>query len=83
MRLLKGKSLLTSILKIAWNAVIYSIWCERNRRIFQHRPRTVQVIVQQVKDIVRLRLTELNPVAADTVNVNLVQLWNLDSHILS
>ncbi|XP_039019830.1 uncharacterized protein LOC120151446 [Hibiscus syriacus] len=31
----KGKSLLTTILKLSWTAFIYSLWQERNQRIFQ------------------------------------------------
>ncbi|XP_039025894.1 uncharacterized protein LOC120159364 [Hibiscus syriacus] len=31
----KGKSLLTTILKISWNAFIYFLWQERNHRFFQ------------------------------------------------
>ncbi|KAK5820339.1 hypothetical protein PVK06_025386 [Gossypium arboreum] len=31
---LKGKSLLTLILKLAWNAFVHLIWAERNRRQF-------------------------------------------------
>ena len=31
---IKGKVLITKILKIGWNAYIYCIWKERNKRVF-------------------------------------------------
>ena len=34
---LKGKALISNLLKIAWNALIYSIWRERNCRIFAQK----------------------------------------------
>ncbi|XP_039041867.1 uncharacterized protein LOC120180650 [Hibiscus syriacus] len=38
----KGKSLLTTILKLARCAFIYTLWEERNRRIFQGRTRSLE-----------------------------------------
>ncbi|XP_039024388.1 uncharacterized protein LOC120157270 [Hibiscus syriacus] len=36
----KGKSLLTMIMKIALNALTYTLWEERNQRVFQNRTRS-------------------------------------------
>ncbi|XP_039054052.1 uncharacterized protein LOC120196280 [Hibiscus syriacus] len=48
----KGKSLLTYILKIAYNALIYSLWEERNKRIFQERSRTIEDLIHAIKKMV-------------------------------
>ncbi|XP_039040922.1 uncharacterized protein LOC120179382 [Hibiscus syriacus] len=48
----KGKSLISTILKIAWIAYIYLIWEERNRRIFQGMNRNVDQLLKNIKELV-------------------------------
>ncbi|XP_039040784.1 uncharacterized protein LOC120179189 [Hibiscus syriacus] len=48
----KGKSLLTTILKISWTAYIYILWEERNYRIFQGRNRTIEDMIKAIKEAV-------------------------------
>ena len=43
---LKGKSLSSTILRIAWNAAIYFIWIERNKRIYQEKEGTMTQMEQ-------------------------------------
>ncbi|PPS16729.1 hypothetical protein GOBAR_AA03848 [Gossypium barbadense] len=52
---LKGKSLLTIILKLAWNSHIHIIWKER-REFFQRLSSTKKDIVQNIKAIVKVSL---------------------------
>ncbi|XP_039055390.1 uncharacterized protein LOC120198064 [Hibiscus syriacus] len=52
----KGKSLITIILKILWNAFIYSLWQERNRRMFQGRSRTVDIMLKEIIEVVSIML---------------------------
>ncbi|XP_039045799.1 uncharacterized protein LOC120185725 [Hibiscus syriacus] len=54
----KGKSLLTMVMKIVLNALIYIIWDERNKRVFQGRSRSVEEIFKAIKDII---IFVLNP----------------------
>ncbi|KAE8716557.1 L-tryptophan--pyruvate aminotransferase 1 [Hibiscus syriacus] len=58
----KGKSLLTSIMKIAWCTFIYTVWEERNMRLFQGRARSVEEMLNSIKEIVgaQLRNRDLN-----------------------
>ena len=37
---LKGKALISVLLRAAWNAFIYHKWKERNSRIFTHKAAT-------------------------------------------
>ncbi|XP_039031707.1 uncharacterized protein LOC120166517 [Hibiscus syriacus] len=53
----KGESLLTTVLKIAWSALIYSLWEERNARLFKGNSRSAAQILSAIKDIVVLTFT--------------------------
>ena len=49
MQRLKGKSLTSTILRIAWQSVIYYTWKERNQRIHNGKMGTVMQTVEQIK----------------------------------
>nr|GEX45278.1 RNA-directed DNA polymerase, eukaryota, reverse transcriptase zinc-binding domain protein [Tanacetum cinerariifolium] len=65
-----------SILQRLWlGATVYIVWQERNLRMFQNRSRTVDVVCNIVKDVVRLRILSLslNP----SIQVyEATELWN-------
>ncbi|KAE8655850.1 Cinnamyl alcohol dehydrogenase 6 [Hibiscus syriacus] len=67
---LKGK-VLTTILKISWNAFIYYLWHERNQRIFRGRFRAVDAILKDVIDTVGIRLRDKAINKLDIINFNL------------
>ncbi|XP_039022800.1 uncharacterized protein LOC120155318 [Hibiscus syriacus] len=73
----KGKSLITFILKIAWSAFIYTIWQERNQRIFQHRSRSAEILLTEIIDAVRFCLRGKNINRLDSTNLNLCNAWGL------
>ncbi|XP_039034030.1 uncharacterized protein LOC120170067 [Hibiscus syriacus] len=73
----KGKSLLTTILKLAWCARIYALWEERNRRIFQGCSRSADDILIAIKEIVGIQLRGRNINRMDSVNINLCNLWGI------
>ncbi|XP_039022993.1 uncharacterized protein LOC120155527 [Hibiscus syriacus] len=73
----KGKSLLTSIMKIAWCAFIYKVWEERNRRIFQGKFRTVEDLLGSIKEIVGLQHMNRDFNRLDNVNMLLCNNWNI------
>ncbi|KAE8710260.1 hypothetical protein F3Y22_tig00110325pilonHSYRG00092 [Hibiscus syriacus] len=52
----ESKSLLTLILKIAWNAFIYYIWEERNYRIFRGINSDYEGICADIREVVRTKL---------------------------
>ncbi|XP_039024361.1 uncharacterized protein LOC120157217 [Hibiscus syriacus] len=74
----KGKSLLIIILKLAWTAFIYSVWEERNRRIFRGESRTIDQVIRVIKDFVRIKLSDRNLNRTDGVNINLCNYWGID-----
>ncbi|KAE8697193.1 hypothetical protein F3Y22_tig00110627pilonHSYRG00026 [Hibiscus syriacus] len=75
----KGKSLLTLIMKIAFNATVYMIWEERNKRVFQQRARSAEDIIQAIKNTVSLILrgncTFNSPAAASFMIQSQQDLW--------
>ncbi|XP_039022010.1 uncharacterized protein LOC120154283 [Hibiscus syriacus] len=73
----KGKSLLTFILKIAWSAFIYTVWQERNQRIFQKRSRSAENLLNEIIDVVRFSLRGKNFNRLDSTNLNLCNVWGL------
>ncbi|KAL4340919.1 hypothetical protein GQ457_08G001550 [Hibiscus cannabinus] len=74
---LKGKSLLSSILRIAWSACIYLIWIERNARMYSDSMSSVEDIFADVKTIIRIRLSNRNINKTDHINSQLCTIWGL------
>ena len=83
MNKLKGKALISNLLKIAWNALIYSIWRERNCRIYAQKTGTSEQILSNVKEVVRHRLGRMKNVKNDTVNNFLYRSWGLHDSIFT
>ena len=78
---MKGKSLKSAILRIAWNAVVYFTWIERNKRIYQSKEGTLMQVMEQIKEVVRIRLIGLQHVKFDSINFSLYNSWNLTQSI--
>ena len=73
----KGKSLISNILRLAWNASIYHIWKERNGRMHGQTFAAPNQIVQHIQDDIRLRLISLKSITNDAVNCLLCHNWGL------
>ena len=74
---IKGKTLITRILKIGWNAYIYCIWKERNSKVFVQTEESAEQILEQIKISVRFRLAGLRDVATNSINISLCRSWGL------
>ena len=79
---LKGRALIFIIPHMVWNACIYQIWRERNYRLFIKKEETIAKVIDQVKDVVKIRLYGLRSIAADSVSRNLCDAWNLNTILL-
>ncbi|KAE8724788.1 hypothetical protein F3Y22_tig00009942pilonHSYRG00285 [Hibiscus syriacus] len=73
----KGKSLISTILKLAWCANIYVLWEERNRRIFKGCSRTADELLNNIRDFVGIKLSGKNINRLDYVNSNLCTSWEI------
>ena len=74
---LKGKSLITLLIRIGWNAFIYNIWQERNMRIFRKKEAAKEQIIECIKEAVKYRLARLKKIAVDSINTSLQRSWGL------
>ena len=68
---LKGKALISTLLRVGWNAFVYHIWRERNCRIFQHKAASSMKILEDISEVMKYRLVRLSKVKADVVNIAL------------
>ena len=75
---LKGRSLISIILTVAWRAFVYLIWKERNQRMYNQRAETISCLLEHIKSIVRIKLSKLENIAEDLVNRSLCQSWGLN-----
>ncbi|XP_039015373.1 uncharacterized protein LOC120145660 [Hibiscus syriacus] len=73
----KGKSLIVKVLKLAWVGHVYCIWRERNNRLFGGRARSVDDVLQDIKDAVRIRMMGKPINRADSRNIALCTSWGL------
>ncbi|XP_039007586.1 uncharacterized protein LOC120135385 [Hibiscus syriacus] len=74
----KCKSLLITILKLAWCAFLYSLWEERNRRLFKGNSRNEAEILKAIKEIVGIQLRGRNISRLDSVNNTLCKNWSIE-----
>ena len=72
---LKGKALISIVLKVGWNAFIYHVWRERNNRWFKQIEEEKEHIMEKIKEVVRHRTAKLRNVATDLVNMALHRSW--------
>ena len=56
MQKLKGKAMISTLMKVAWTAYIYYVWRERNARVFGHKEETGEQVLCHIKEAVRVRL---------------------------
>ena len=81
MQRIKGKALISILLRISWSAYIYLVWKEHNCRLNQHTEKTPKQVLEHVKDIIRLRLAGLKEVKHEKVNDLLCRNWRLSYQI--
>ncbi|XVE94636.1 hypothetical protein REPUB_Repub02eG0026000 [Reevesia pubescens] len=74
---LKGKSLITLILKLAWHAHLYLVWKERNSKFFGGKCSTPVQVVAQIKNLVCGRLDKLKRIHSDSINIRLCLEWGI------
>ncbi|XP_039026285.1 uncharacterized protein LOC120159816 [Hibiscus syriacus] len=76
----KGKSLLSTVMRNALNALVYLLWEERNKRLYQGRTRPVNELLKNIKSIVCLQLNGRKYNRVDNANLTLYKHWGIDDH---
>ena len=74
---IRGKAMITTLLRVGWSAFIYHIWKERNCRLFQHKEETTLKILEDIMKVTWYRLAKLKKVEADEINIKLQKSWGL------
>ena len=80
--MLKGKALISILLRIAWSVLIYHVWRKRNSRLYSHNAESYTKVMEKIKEEVRFRMAGLKGVEADYVNCTLCNNWGLFDFIL-
>ena len=73
---IKGRKLVSAILRIAWRGCIYHVWRERNRRLYGNATETYQKAFEQIKEAVRIKLAGMK-FSATAANGRLCNGWGL------
>ena len=60
LRRLKGKALITNLLKVGWSAFRYHIWKERNSRIFKQKKEDAEHILDHINTKIHYRFVGLS-----------------------
>ena len=79
----KGKTLISIVLRMAWKACIYNIWCERNRRLHNGMAETSLQLLDRIKEVLRIRLVGLEKVAEDDINRALCCNWGFTFELIA
>ncbi|XP_039025229.1 uncharacterized protein LOC120158476 [Hibiscus syriacus] len=74
---LKRKSLIVKVLKLAWACHVYCIWKEINNMLFGGSTRSVDVVLLDIKEAVRVRLMGKFINTTDPRNVALCASWGI------
>ncbi|XP_038998866.1 uncharacterized protein LOC120124224 [Hibiscus syriacus] len=74
---LKGKSIKVRIMKLAWTGLLYFVWEERNHRLFRGLTRSVDIVVNSIKEVVRAKLCRFGCPRIEDVNSHLYLNWGL------
>lgn len=74
---LRGDSSTGTIRKLSLNAYIYHIWVERNRRIFTQKALPTHVLLQRIREDVRLKLVSVDAQMEENIQNRVLSLrWN-------
>ncbi|KAE8672619.1 hypothetical protein F3Y22_tig00111837pilonHSYRG00775 [Hibiscus syriacus] len=74
-QLLRGKSLIVQVTKLAFASHVYCIWRERNARLFGGRGRSVGELLNDIQEIIHICFQIWSNSRADSKNVSLCTSW--------
>ena len=79
---IKGKVLISMVLKMAWKAFIYFVWCEMNKRMHNGLSETTQQLLNKIKNVVCIKLDGLTKIARDDINRLICSNWGLSVEMI-
>ena len=66
---LKGRALISLLMRIAWSAYIYYVWKKWNSRIHTHKIESSEQVVMHIKEVIRFHFAKLRNIRTDSVNI--------------
>ncbi|XVF78836.1 hypothetical protein PTKIN_Ptkin14bG0169200 [Pterospermum kingtungense] len=78
----RGKALISGLLRSAWCAYMYFIWQERNGREHGQQHHEVEYVFEQIQWTVRIRCSQKKNTARDPINSLLLRNWSITESIL-
>ena len=72
---MKGKSMRSIVLRLAWKAFIYHVWRERNSRKNTQNSQSSTQIFEQIKGVICIKIAELKGAAESTTNREFIHNW--------
>ena len=78
---LKGKSLGCYTRKLAFTVTVYSIWRERNNRIFCKELKPEEVVIKDINNLVRDRLLSLRNLEKYKEDNWFLRTWNISEAV--
>lgn len=76
----KGKSVSAIVNKIVLGTLVYLIWKERNKRLFQSQIRSLRQFIDLVEEVVRFKIMTLK-VRRNTRVTQLLERWNISTRV--
>ena len=70
----KGRSLSSTVLRLAWKALIYHVWRERNGRLHNQSSQTANHIFEQIKGMICIKIAGLKGGTESASNGQLSQI---------
>lgn len=72
---MKGKSLLSIVLRLAWAAFLYHVWLERNCKLHKQIFHTDLQVLEQIQWDVGVKVSQLKNYARNPINLLLLMNW--------
>ncbi|GKV47115.1 hypothetical protein SLEP1_g54040 [Rubroshorea leprosula] len=75
----RRKYLLSILIKLSWNATIYNIWMERNKRVHLQLFRSESTILHEIQFEVRARMLEFARPRCSSLPMAIAIQWGLET----
>ena len=79
---LKRKNLGNYIKKLCFNVSVYSLWNERNGRIFRKEFKPEEIVIQEITNLVRNRIVSMKNIKRSNEDQGIMGEWKLPDSIL-
>ena len=76
-----GKSFCNVVRKLAWGAMVYYIWYERNQRTFKNLHKAPALILQQIEHDVQVKASQFQNVKPNPQHFSICANWKIPTSV--